>query len=438
MFSILPRLFISYSRQDSQFVDRLEILLKQNKFEVFRDTSDIAPGDNFVSTITKQIREATSLVAVISPSYVESIWGKAELYSALTLRKLTIPLVLSEVSLSALDEPLRRLLQDTNYVIARPETNDPLVLDGFAAQLARARRRHRIEILRRLAPIAIAILLAAGALWWAISNLNSLDRAHRRDAVIGELINVKRTIEHDRITQLASTIAGDREALGEILFLAQDPAMSDVARFNALSVESELRKGQKVYRWYPRNLDVDRVALEGITLSNISFLGGKWSDVRIEDATFAGVLWPKDEGVALSGTRFKNVVFYGTEFEAVNLIDVQFINTKFRGSSIDTTNFSKVRFVTETPVSEGNPVITPYFTSFEHSVLISRREPPAPNVIDLTAVGDDVTFDDVAFKDCRLEGWFRPEWFRNSSFEGCILPASLSKQQLVKAGNKVD
>jgi hypothetical protein len=38
----------------------------------------------------------------------------------------------------------------------------------------------------------------------------------------------------------------------------------------------------------------------------------------------------------------------------------------------------------------------------------------------------------------RLEGWFRAEWFRNSSFEECVLPESLSKQQLVDAGNTVD
>ena len=334
---------------------------------------------------------------------------------------------------------MRRLLQSTNYVLARPETNDPLALDGFAAQLARARQRNRREIVRQLVPIAAAVLLVAGAVWWGTRNLNSFDRARHRDTVIGELVNARRTIEHDRITQLASSVAGDREAIGELLFLAQDPGISDVARFNALSIDSELQKGQKAYRWYPRDLDIDHADLKGITLANVSFLGGgKWSDVRIEDTTFAGAFWPKDKGVALSGTQFKNVLFYGSEFEGIGAIDVQFINTKFRGSTIDTTNFAKVRFITETPVSEGNPIITPYFASFEHSVLTSRREPPAPGVIDLTEVGDDITFDGVVFKDCRLEGWFRPEWFRNSSFEGCVLPESLSKEQLVKAGNTVD
>ena len=161
-------------------------------------------------------------------------------------------------------------------------------------------------------------------------------------------------------------------------------------------------------------------------------------DVQIKDATFAGAFWSKEKGVALSGARFRNVVFYGSEFEGINAVDVSFVNSKFRGSTVDTSNFSKVRFATETAPSEGSPIITPYFTSFESSVLISRREPPAPGVMDLTAVGDDVVFDDVIFKDCRLEGWFRPEWFRHSSFERCELPESLSRQKLVDAGNTVD
>jgi hypothetical protein len=114
------------------------------------------------------------------------------------------------------------------------------------------------------------------------------------------------------------------------------------------------------------------------------------------------------------------------------------VNSKFRGSSIDTTNFSKVRFTTEMPTTEGNPIITPYYTLFEHSVIISRRKPPAAGTIDLTAVGDDVVFDGVVFKDCRLEGWFRPEWFRNSSFERCVLPETLRKEQLLSEGNTVD
>ena len=257
------------------------------------------------------------------------------------------------------------------------------------------------------------MLLTFGAVAFGAANLNWWDQTRRRELVVNELVNAKRVLQHNRVAQLASSIAADREAIGQLLFLTQDPTISDVARFNALSMEGELRKGQKEYRWYPRDLDVYRADLNGITLANVSFLGGKWMDVQINDATFAGAFWSKEKGVTLSGARFRNVVFYGSEFEGITAVDVSFVNSKFRGSTVDTSNFSKVRFATETVPSEGTPIITPYFTSFESSVLISRREPPAPGVMDLTALGDDVVFDDVIFKDCRLEGWFRPEWFRH-------------------------
>jgi uncharacterized protein YjbI with pentapeptide repeats len=438
MFALSPRLFISYSRQDSQFVDKLVAALEKRRFTVFRDTSGIYPGDNFVSTIVKEVRNATGIIAVISPSYADSAWARAELYWALASGKVAIPLVLSEAALPSIDEPLRRLLQNTNYVAAKPEASDPIEFAGFARLLATARARHLREVLRRTLRIVLILALIGLGVWWGVTHVNQLDQARRRGEVIGELTDAKRTIEHGRIVQLATTVAGDRNAFGELLFLVQDPAVSDVGRFNALQLESELRKGQKAYRWYPRNLDIDRGELAGVALSNVSFLGGNWTNVRIEDATFSGAFWPDKNGVKLSGIRFNNVLFYGSEFAAITAVDVSFVNCKFRGSTIDTTEFSKVRFTTETPPTEGNPIITPYFTTFEHSVLISRREPPPHGVIDLSAVGDDVVFDDVAFRDCRLEGWFRPEWFRGSSFERCVLPPSLTKEQLVNAGNTVN
>jgi len=108
------------------------------------------------------------------------------------------------------------------------------------------------------------------------------------------------------------------------------------------------------------------------------------------------------------------------------------------GTTIDTTNFAKVRFVTERPPEKGNPTITPEYTLFEHGTLVSRRTPPEPHVMDLSEPEDDFIFEDVVFVDCRLEGWFKPEWFRNSSFERCVLPPSLSKEALERQGNSVE
>jgi hypothetical protein len=126
------------------------------------------------------------------------------------------------------------------------------------------------------------VLLAGAGMWWGIANLNRLNQVRRRDAVVAELVNAKRPIEHGRIAQLASTVAGDREGIGELLFLTQDPAISDAGRLNALALESELRKGQKAYRWYPRELEIDRAEFAGAILANVSFLGGSWANVKLD------------------------------------------------------------------------------------------------------------------------------------------------------------
>lgn len=89
-------------------------------------------------------------------------------------------------------------------------------------------------------------------------------------------------------------------------------------------------------------------------------------------------------GFSMSSTVFRKVAFFGGEIQAINAVDVSFVNTKFRGVEIDTTNFSKVRFITEEPKVEGNAVITPEYTLIENSVLKSERKPPQAGVLDLT------------------------------------------------------
>jgi len=432
-----PRLFISYSRADRNFADKLAIELRQRGFRVFLDTSDIDPGDNFVSTLAEEIRRSTGIVAVISEKYSLSRWGQAELYSAIARNKVVIPTLISPATMSALDDPLRRLLRDTQYVTITGDPSAPDETQRLGELLAIARRRYRKELFKRLAPVFLGGVVVLLAFWWAVLHLNALKQAKTRDSVISEVVNANAVLQHPRITVLASAVAGDQEAIGRLIFLSQDPAASDTARFNALVLGSALRKGQKSWRWYVRGLEVDHAKLEDVAFVNTSFLGGGWNDVQIADSTLAGVFLGKDRGFSMSGAVFHNVDFFGGEIQAINAVDVRFVNTKFRGVDIDTTNFSKVRFITEEPRFEGNPVITPEYTLIENSVLKSERTPPQTGVIELTMTGDDVVFDNVLFVRSRLEGWFRPEWFRNSTFEDCKLPESLTKESLTTAGNNV-
>jgi len=432
-----PRLFLSYSRADRDFAGRLAIELRQQGFRVFLDTRDIDPGDNFVSKLAKEIKRSTGLVAVISENYSLSRWGQAELYSAIAANKLVIPILISPATMSGLDDPLQRLLRDTQYVTITGELPAPDEAQHLGELLAIARRRYRMELLKQLAPVFMGSAVILLAIWWAVLHLNSLRQDRTRDRVISEVVNAKAVLQHPRIAALASGVASDQEAISRLMFLAQDPAASDMARFNALALGSELRKGQKSRRWYVRGLEVDHATLEDVAFVNTSFLGGGWDTVQLTDSTVAGVFLGKDQGFSMSGTVFRRVDFFGGVIQAIKAVDVSFVNTKFRGMDIDTTNFSKVRFITEEPKSEGNPLITPDYTMIENSVLKSGRTPPQTGTLDLTMTGDDIVFDNVLFMHCRLEGWFRPEWFRNSTFEDCKLPDSLTKESLVKAGNNV-
>jgi len=97
-----PRLFISYSRANRDSANKLAIELRQRGFRVFLDTSDMDPGDNFVSRLVTEINRSTGVVAIVSEKYWLSRWGQAELYSAIAGKKMIIPTLLSPATMSGL------------------------------------------------------------------------------------------------------------------------------------------------------------------------------------------------------------------------------------------------------------------------------------------------------------------------------------------------
>ena len=437
-----PRLFVSYSRLDHAAVAPLVAELQARGFRVFLDTSDVDPGDNFVTKLSRELKSATAIVAVLSENYSVGRWGQAELYHAIAMNKTVIPVLLSRDGISGLDEPLQRLLQGIQFVDATGGVVGQTSGGWFADMLLKARRKHRWDVLKRLVPLILGAAALSLLVWWGVTHSNELEKNRRREAVLREITGAKAVLQSERIASLSTLVAGDREALGEVLFLSQDPSQSDAARFNAMALGSELRKGQKEWRWYVKGMDLSRVSLNNVSLVNTSFLGGIWEGLEVSGSTFSGTYWTrdksKDKNLILSGAKFRNVNFLGGELDGIVAVDVEFINTKFRGVVIDTTNFSKVGFRTpEERAGEGNPIVTTDYALIERSLVVSRRDPPAKGVLDLTMTGDDVVFDGVVFVDSRLEGWFRPEWFRNSSFERCDLPESLSRESLERAGNKM-
>lgn len=434
---LFPRLFISYSRYDSVFVGSLVNELKTRGYSVFLDTTDINPGDNFVSRLVNEIKTSTAVIAVISDHYTSSRWGQAELYQALSTNKIAIPILISGGSISNLDEPLQRLLKDVQNISVTKDIAEKTFQREFAETLVKVRRKFRKQLIKKVIPFILGILLFLLAIWWGVNNLNRLERAQTRRKIIDQITDSKSVFQYERINEMASELSADNGDIGEVVYLSQDPAQSDVARFNALATVSQLSKGRESYRWYIKNLNVSRSKFQNTTFTKPSFIGGSWSNVEVENSVFAHAVWVEDEKFSIIDSTFLKTEFLGGMIQAINAMNVKFINSKFRGTEIDTTNFSNVQFITEIPVVEGNPILTPDYTLIEKSLIKSQRKPPEPGVMDMTKVGDDVVFDNVTFIDCRFEGWFRPEWFRNSNFTNCIFPESLNAENLTKAGNIV-
>src|SRR5689334_20238890 len=84
-------IFISYSRTDSKFVDRLEEDLKQHGFSTWVDRRKIEGGQNWTDELQKALDRCQVCLVIISQEAVDSKWVKMEYRYALSKGKTVIP-----------------------------------------------------------------------------------------------------------------------------------------------------------------------------------------------------------------------------------------------------------------------------------------------------------------------------------------------------------
>jgi len=89
----MTQVFISYSRKDLIFVERLAKDLKAAGLEVWYDLSGLNGGTRWGREIQNAIDECQSFVVVLSPNSVESEWVEKEFMYANSLNKKIIPLL---------------------------------------------------------------------------------------------------------------------------------------------------------------------------------------------------------------------------------------------------------------------------------------------------------------------------------------------------------
>ncbi|MFC1959158.1 TIR domain-containing protein [Chloroflexota bacterium] len=132
--------FISYSRRDREFMERLYHSLQEAGFESWVDWEDIPTGSSWRQEIFDGIESATKFVCILSPDWLTSEICHAEFAHARQHNKALIPVVYREAKLEDvggkwLDKPWEqtardnwRALQETNWLFFRES-------DDFSAAL---------------------------------------------------------------------------------------------------------------------------------------------------------------------------------------------------------------------------------------------------------------------------------------------------------------
>jgi hypothetical protein len=106
---IQPYVFISYSRQDREFVERLASGLRYAGVPTWTDLENIAPGVDWAETIEKGLMQASALIYVASKHSIQSKWMNAELSTFVRKNERVIPIVIDDEGASHLPVPLRQI-----------------------------------------------------------------------------------------------------------------------------------------------------------------------------------------------------------------------------------------------------------------------------------------------------------------------------------------
>lgn len=100
--------FISYSRQDRLFVERLTAKLREAGVRTWTDLDNISAGQDWARAIDRGLIEATALIYVASKNSAQSRWMDAEYTAFLAKAGRVVPIVIDDEGPTHLPLPLQR------------------------------------------------------------------------------------------------------------------------------------------------------------------------------------------------------------------------------------------------------------------------------------------------------------------------------------------
>jgi TIR domain len=104
----VTQVFVSYSRKDQEFVQRLVAALVAEKREVWLDENDIEPTAEWLKKIFENIEAADNFLFVISPDSVVSTYARKEIDHAALNNKRMVPILYKPVSDEAIPEAVAK------------------------------------------------------------------------------------------------------------------------------------------------------------------------------------------------------------------------------------------------------------------------------------------------------------------------------------------
>ena len=101
-------IFISYSRDDRAFVERLSGDLRRFGLDTWVDVENIEPGSRWDKALNRALQESTALIFVLSQNMVESRWVLAELqHFASAGSKAIFPVIIENIDSSQVPAAIR-------------------------------------------------------------------------------------------------------------------------------------------------------------------------------------------------------------------------------------------------------------------------------------------------------------------------------------------
>ena len=114
--------FVSYSRKDNDFVEKLSKRLIHDRVGVWRDKWEMKPGDSLIEKIQTGMEESSHLLIVLSKNSVESEWCKAERNAGLTKEINSKKIVVIPILVDDCEVPI--LFSDKVYADFRNDFED--------------------------------------------------------------------------------------------------------------------------------------------------------------------------------------------------------------------------------------------------------------------------------------------------------------------------